>query len=95
MNWESLASLAWAVYYFIHLVYMIAVIVFIPYAMGFITWKVKGDVPGQMNQTWSQTSTLLTNAVDIVKKVNAGLATGAQPAAAAQPAEATATKKDQ
>lgn len=91
MSW--IQSAGTFLYHGAQVIYWISVSVFVAYTIGLRgPWKVKGDVSGQMNQTWSQTSSLLANAADIAKKVNKVLEGGA---AAQQPAEAAATKKDQ
>lgn len=68
---ELVGSFVWHAVMF---VYMIAVIVYVGHTVGLIKpVQVRGDVTGQLNQTWSQTTTLLASAADIAKKFNKAL----------------------
>jgi len=59
------------IYYSIQVVYMLAVIAYVGYTFGWVKQpKVKGDVTGQVNDTWSNAGNFLANAADVAKKVN-------------------------
>lgn len=58
-------------YYAIAVVYMVCAIPYFLQTLGIIgQLRVRGDVAGSMNQTWGQTTTLLSNAADIARKLN-------------------------
>lgn len=91
MSWQQTVSTF--LYYTIEVSYMVAVIAYVAQSFGWIGQvQVKGDVSGQMNQTWGQASTILASAADIAKKFNKVLDGGGAP----PPVEAQGpTKKDQ
>ncbi len=91
MSWQQTVSTF--LYYTIEVSYMVAVIAYVAQSFGWIGQvQVKGDVSGQMNQTWGQASTILASAADIAKKVNKVLEGGGGAAPVLPP---DATKKDQ
>src|SRR2546428_7462401 len=63
------------VWYTVELLANIAVIYYVLLTSGWVkpVRLVKNDVPTAMNDTWSQTGSLINNAVGIAKKVNDAL----------------------
>jgi hypothetical protein len=69
------------VWYTVEFIANLAVIYYVAFTVGLVKPPrlVKNDVPTAMNDTWSQTGSLLNNVVGIAKKVNTALNAAEEP----------------
>lgn len=68
-SWQEVLFLL--IWYCTEYLCYISIIAYVGYTFGLIKpYKMKKDVPATFGDTWSQTSSFLTTAVDIAQKVN-------------------------
>lgn len=77
------------IWYTVEFITDLCVIAYVAYTFKLIgPWKTKKDVPGTFDDTWSQTSSILTAAATVANKINS--ATADSSAAVAETAKVAA-----